>query len=181
LARAATIAKRPDKQNLYLNNAPITPQSYDPSQALNRSQYAFNALKANIGNSVGDGARMANLQQGYANQGMNQAQIVNQYDQMNKQAQVNYEQRLAQRQGENNQTRYAVDQIDDQNLGARNNAARALFTDAFSLGSEMNNQKSNQQSVQWLLSAFPELMKLPEFQNIIGKGKTKKGGYYGRV
>lgn len=146
-AQAATIAKRPDKQNLYLNSAPINKEYYDPAQALNRNQYSFNALRSDIGNSVGDASRMSNLQQAYANQSMNQAQIVNQYDQMNRQAGVNYEQRLGQRQAENNQSRYAVDQINDQNLAARNNAARGLFANLAGLGSEINNQKTNKQSV----------------------------------
>ena len=179
-AQAATIAKRPDKQNLYLNTAPINQQQYDPAQALNRSQYSFNAIKSGIGNSVGDANRISNLQQAYSNKTMNEAQIVNQYDQMNKQAQTQYEQRLAQRQGENNQSRYAVDQMNDQNLAARNNAARGLFANVAGLGSEINNQKSNKQSVSWLLSAYPELMKIPGFMDEL-KPKNKKGGRYARI
>ncbi len=168
-AQALSLLKRPDKQTLYTNNAPINMQQYDPAQALNRSQYNFNALRSGISNSVGDANRMSNMQQAYSNKTRNEADILNHYNEMNKQSQVNYEQRLGQRQSENNQNRYNVDQINDQNLAARNNALRGMFANLAGLGGEINNQKSNKQNVKWLLEAYPDIAQFFQEQS-----KTKK-------
>lgn len=173
LGKGLGVARRPEQQNLYLNNAPITPQTYNPQPALLRNQYAFNALKQNINNSVGDAARMSNLQQGYANKMRGDMDVLSHYQEMNTQAQRDYEARLAQRNAENNQYRYNVDQINDQNRAARNNAVRGFLTDIGNLGVEANNQASNKQAVQWLLQAYPDIA---QYFNMAGNTKTKKGG-----
>ena len=154
------VAKKPERQALYQNNAPISLQQYDASPALNRSQYSFNALKNSLANSVGDAARTGNLQQAYSNKTMNEADIISRYADMNKQAQRDYETRLGQRKGENIQYRYNTDTINSQNKGARNTAISQFLTDIQSLGGEMNKQKDNQQAIQWLLQAYPDIANL---------------------
>jgi len=178
-AQAISALKKPAKQSLYLNNAPINPSRYDSSQAMNKVQSNFNATKDTISNSVGEGFRNSNMLQAFSNKSRAEADIATKYEDMNQQAQREFEARLGQRTSENNATRYNVDQINDQNLAARNNALRTVFANLGGLGGEINNQRSNKQSMQWLLSAYPDIAKF--FEAEANKSKTKKGGYYGRV
>ena len=176
-AQALSVLKPYQKEPVRLNTTPITNRQYDPAQALNRTQSNFNALRQSLGNSVNDSNRNANMLQAYSNKTRAEADIASKYQEMNKQAERDYEMRLAQRMSENNQTKYAVDQMNSQNKAARNNAFRGLAANLAGLGAEVNTQKSNKQSMQWLLSAYPDIAKF--FEAEANKSKTKKGGRYG--
>lgn len=159
LGKGATLLRKPEKQKLYQNNAPIGLRQYDPSSALLQNQYGFNALRNTINNSVGNGSRLSNLQQAYANKYSANAQVTGQYANMNKQAQDRYEAALGQRQSENNQARYLTDDTNARNQGAYFNALRGFGTDVGNWGRTINDQKSNKQATQWLLQAFPDIAK----------------------
>lgn len=172
LGQGATLLQKPERQNLYQNTAPINQQQYDPSSALNRSQYSFNALKNNISNSVGDASRMSNLQQGFANKTMNEADIIKNYDEMNKQSQRDYEARLAQRQGENIQYKYNTDQMNSQNKAARGNAFRQFLATTGQLGGEINAAKSNKQSAKMLIDSYGDINQYMKYiEELLGKNK----------
>jgi hypothetical protein len=167
------VFQKPEKQNLYQNTAPINMATYDPSQALNQNMYSFNALKGTIGNSIGDSSRLSNLQQAYSNKMRNDSSVIDRYTDMNKQSQINYEQRLGQRMAENNQNKYNVDQINSQNKAARNNAISQMLANVSGLGVEMNKQKQNEMAAQQMAAAYPDIAQYIELLGVNKKPKKK--------
>lgn len=144
-----------DKQDLHLNESPITRQQYDPSQAYQQNQTAVNTGLQRLNNTSSQGARNANLQQLIANQMRANQKIGTQYEQMNANAQTQYEQRLSQRETENNRARYMTDQIRQQDQAAYFNNLDQIMNSVANYGSAKNNKDVNDKLKELLIQTFP--------------------------
>lgn len=156
-AKAGLMGRGYDKQRLYQNTAPINLRSFDPTSALQQSQYGYQTAQDQIRNTTSRASMMGNLQQAAANQARQQAQIATQYQQLNKQAATQYENQLAARQAENIQRRYATDQIRQQDEAAYFNNLDTLLTSVGNYGRAKVDQDYNQKAVQLVLQAFPDI------------------------
>lgn len=158
-AKAGLMARGYDRQQLYQNNAPINLRSYDPTTALQQSQYGYQTAQDQIRNTTSRASMMGNLQQASANQARQTSQIATQYQQLNNQAQSQYERELGARRSENIRNRYATDQIRQQDEAAYFNNLDTLLTSVGNYGREKVNQDYNQKAVELVLQAFPDIAK----------------------
>lgn len=144
-----------EKQQLRLDNSQITRQQFDPRASLAAGQTAFNAARQQARNTTSRSAMMGNLQNLAANSARQQAGIVDRYNNLNAQAQTQYETRLNQREAQNLQRRYAVDDINARNRAAYDNGVRAMGHSIGNLGQARVAQTENRKSVDYLLNTFP--------------------------
>lgn len=148
-----------DKQELRLADSPINVQQFDPTQSLAAADNAYAASRRQARNTTSRSSMMGNLQSMAANQAQGQAGIVDRYNQMNKQAQTQYEGRLAQREAQNLQRRYAVDQIRQQDQAGYRRGITAFLGSVNNLGQSKVAQAENQKSVEFVMQAYPDIAK----------------------
>ena len=166
----------PETQKFYGNNAPITNQQFDPSRALMNNAFSTNAARQDVTNSYSASGANANLQNLYANKFKADADVTTHYDQMNKQATTDYENRLGQRTAENNQMRYHTDDVNMANRAQyMNNIYGALGT-VNQVGAGFNKQASTDQGMKWLMQIDPEAAKWVEAGGDIKDYVKKKQG-----
>lgn len=146
-----------DRQPLRLANSPINVQQFDPTQSLAAQDNAYSALRQQARNTTSRSSMMSNLQNMASNQARGQASIVDRYNQMNKQAQTQFEQRKAQREAQNLQRRYAVDQMRAQDEAAYRGGVNAFLGSISNLGQSKVSQAENRRSTDMILSAYPDI------------------------
>lgn len=153
------LLNKPQKQQLYQNTAPISQASFDPSRALMENQYAANAARANIGNTYSSAGAQAGYQNLAANQMKQNATTITQYDTMNEEARVNYEQRLGQRQSENNQLRLQTDDINMANKANRRNEIRNFIESGVNFGKGLSDRSTNLKAAKYIAGSDPQMYK----------------------
>lgn len=159
-AKAGMLAIGKDRQPLYQNSAPVTLRGLDPSNQLQRSEMTYNKARSDMQSASSSlGNLMGNIQGAAANKYAADQGILSQYANMNREAQVNYEQRLGQRSAENIQRKYMTDQIRQQDEGAYQKGIYDLLTSAGNYGKAKVSQDENKKSVQWMLQSFPDIAK----------------------
>lgn len=145
----------PEEEKMRQLSSPITRQQFDPRASLNASQTAFNSAANQARNTTSRASMMGNLQGLASNAGRQRAQITDRYNQMNAQAQTQYETRVAQREAQNMRTKYAVDQMNAQNRAAHRTGLRTLGQSVSNLGQARVAQTENRKSVDLILQTFP--------------------------
>lgn len=159
-AKAGMLAIGKDRQPLYQNSAPVTLRGLDPSNQLQRSEMTYNKARSDMQSASSSlGNLMGNIQGAVANKYAADQGILSQYANMNREAQVNYEQRLGQRSAENIQRKYMTDQIRQQDEGAYQKGIYDLLTRVGDYGEAKVSQDMNKKSVQWMLQSFPDIAK----------------------
>ena len=154
-AKAGMLAIGKDRQPLYQNSAPVTLRGLDPSNQLQRSEMTYNKARSDMQSASSSlGNLMGNMQGAAANKYAADQGILSQYANMNREAQVNYEQRLGQRSAENIQRKYMTDQIRQQDEGAYQKGIYDLLTSTGNYGRAKVTQDENKKAVQWMLQSF---------------------------
>lgn len=153
--QAGMLAGKTEVQKLRQASSPITRQQFDPRSSLAAGQTAFNAARQQARNTTSRASMMGNLQNLASNAARQQSQITDRYNQMNAQAQTQYEARVGQREAQNLQRRYAVDQMNSQNRAAHRRGAGALLQSVNNLGQARVAQTENRKSVDLILQTFP--------------------------
>jgi len=162
--KAAMLARGYDKQPLHQLAAPISQAAFDPTRAIQESNYAFAGAQDQARNTVSRSSMMGNLQQASANQARNIGAITSQYDQMNRQGRVEYEQRKGQQQAANTQLRMQNEQIRQQDQAQFFNNIDTILSSVGNYGKARTSQGMNQAAVKLLIQAFPDIaphFKLP--------------------
>lgn len=163
VGKAAMVASGPERQKLYTINTPIGLRAFDPKPIIQQNALAYNTLKNNLRNTVGLAAKQSNLQQAASNYYRSTSDILSKYQNINKQEQTRYEQRLAQRQALNNRARLQTDIINAQNRAAMFNAVNSLFTSVGNLGRAKEEQKQNKLAISAIAQAFPDVAPFMNF------------------
>jgi len=153
------------KEKPNYDNTQITQSVYDPAQALQANQRTYkDALAGFDSNSVNTGRSYANAL--YANKLGQDAQTTSQYQQMNQQARQQYETRAAdQRRYNVGQTSYTND-INQHNSDAYRMAVDSAFTGLSNFGTELNQKKQSNTSLEILKRLHPEV-----YANVMGLTK----------
>lgn len=137
----------------HYDNTPITKQVYDPRAALYQNQRSYSNTVSNI--DTGN----VNLRRGLQNQlyaaKLNaDQQVISQYDQMNKGAQTQYEDRMSNQRRYNAQTNMTVDDLNQRNKDAYRNAVQNAFTSLGNFGESLNQKKQGTQSLAILKEMY---------------------------
>lgn len=135
------------------NTAPISYSPMDPSNALMQNQYAFNAAQQDLNNSSSGATLNANVQQLAANKMRGNAQVMTQYDNMNKQLFTNYQDRLGQRAAENIQYKH-IGQADE---AAYYNQMYDILTSVGNIGRAGQASKDNKNAAQLIIQSYPQI------------------------
>lgn len=149
----------PETQKLYTNNAPITNQQFDPSRALMNNTFTTNAARQDLTNTYSASGANANLQNLYANKFKADADTTTHYDQMNKQATTDYENRLGQRTAENNQMRYHTDDVNMANRATYMNNIYGALATVNQVGAGFNKGETGKMALKYLMQIDPEASK----------------------
>ena len=156
-SKAALLARGYDKQPYRVSGSPISLQQMDPSSARLQNQYALNKARTDISESPTASSYMAGVQNVYGNLSRADAQISSAYDNANREARLEYENRLAARDAQNIQSRFITDQIRQQDEAAYFNQLYDILTSVGNIGKAKASKKSNEEAVQNLISAFPDI------------------------
>ncbi len=165
---AGTLLDKPEKQQAYLDRSQITKQVYNPSRAYNENQYASNAAGMSAANNYSSAGVTSALQNINANKYRANAQITTQYDQMNKEAEVNYEQRRADQSRFNQQARLTSDVANQQNRAAYTNNIYSALESVNNLGAGLNQRETQLKGLEWLAQVDPEAYKAVMAQKLKG-------------
>lgn len=156
-AKALMLTRGYDKQPRYQVNSPISLRGYDPANALMQNQYALNKARRDISQLGTASDVLNNLQNVYSNVNRTNADIVSRYDTMNRQAQVDYENRMGQRQAQNIGLNMATDQIRQQDEAAYFNQIYDLLTSVGNYGRAKAGQDTNRQAAEYISQAYPDI------------------------
>lgn len=159
--KGLSLLRGPQKEQRSFASSPITQQYYDPSIALQNNQRSFSNLQNYLNSNLGTApARTASLNAAYANLYNTNANTLSQYQTMNRQARNNYEQQLAQREGQNINLRNQYNDLDSRNEAAFwSQGIDPMFTSIANLGREYESQRTNRRAVEMFLQAFPDIAK----------------------
>lgn len=133
----------------------ISKRSYDPKAALYQTQRNF----ANVRNSIDTrniGQRNALLNAALASTINAENNLFAQYDQMNQQAGVEYENRVANQRRYNAQEMSRVNTVNSQNRAALDAARQNVFTSVGQFGEDLNRKRYATDQVNFLKLLFPE-------------------------
>lgn len=145
-----------EKQRPYLDTTNITKQSYDPRNARYQNQRNYqNAV--NTIDSPSINLRRALQNKFLSNKINSDMQVNTQYDQMNKNAQTQFEDRLSNRRRYNNAQMLQTDTINSQNRAAKDAAIQNAFTSVGNYGEAMNRRDQAYDSLNVLKELYPDV------------------------
>jgi hypothetical protein len=150
----------------YQITTPISKNYYAADQALQQNQSNY----AQARNSIDAGSvntRRAINNSLYASKLSADNQVISQTSDMNRTANIDYENRLAQRQGQNVQLAQYKNELDARDLGAQNNAKDTAFNTLSNFGRAMDERKSAIDQLELLKALYP---------NVYGNTVKKKTG-----
>lgn len=146
------------KEPYRYNNAGISLNQLDPTAVLNQNQASYTASLNDINNQSTTGSnRQAMLSSLYSNKMKSDSDIMGKYNELNSNNATQYEQRLAQRNAENNAMSYQVDDLNSRNKGARENMRMGLYGDLAMMGMNTSNVINNRMSQQATLAALKKM------------------------
>lgn len=149
-------ARKPEREKPNLDNTKITKQGYDPTRQLAQSSRNYKTAVEGI-STISPNLRRAMQNQAYSNKLEQDSNIISRYDEMNKGAQTQYEDRLS------NQRRFNTQKIDyTQDINARNRAAAAnsrtaAFDTVGYTGQALNNRKYQYDRLQLQAELYPQV------------------------
>lgn len=150
-AKAALLLRGHDKPKV--NTAPISYSPYDPSNALMQNQYAYNAAMQDVANSSSGNVMLSNMQQMAANKMRGNAQVMSQYDGMNKDLYRDYQARLGQRGAENIQYEH-IGQADE---AAYYNQLYDILSSVGNIGRAGQSTADSKQAAQLIIQSYSQI------------------------
>lgn len=150
----------------YQVTTPITRSYYSADQALQQNQTNYaqsrNAIDAGSVNT-----RRALNNSLYASKLGSDNQVISQTNDMNRAANIDYENRLGQRQGQNIQLAQYKNELDARDLGAQNNAKDVAFNTLSNFGRALDDKRSTTETLGLLKELYPD---------VYGRINKKKNG-----
>lgn len=148
----------PEVENQILDNTRITKNNYDVRPQLLQSQRSFqNQLNSIDSPSLNLRRSLANNL--YASKLNADAGVISQYDNMNKQANTQYEQQLSGQRRYNIQSTQQTNNLNAANRGAYDSVVQNAYTSLGNLGESLNNRKTGQDSLKILAQRYPDVYK----------------------
>jgi hypothetical protein len=134
----------------------------DPTAALMNNQRSYESALYGLNNQTGTfNQRQALASNLFANKLQANTGVMNQYAEQNAGLANQYQDRLSQRNAQNNQTAYMADNLNAQNRGAKFNAVQGLFGDIATIGGQaagmMNSRLSNNVAMQSIKTMAPDV------------------------
>jgi hypothetical protein len=152
----ALMAFRPaQKERRRAVDTPITKQVFDPSVPLAANNRAMSAAARGLGGSAS--VRRAATAALNANKIAADNNVLQQYDNMNKQANTQYEQRLDQRKRTNIDIDMRIDDLDARNAGARFGLMDNALNSMSNFGIALNDKKAVYKYLETLKVQYPEV------------------------
>lgn len=146
------------KEQYRYNNAPISLNALDPSYAINNNQGSYNAALNDMNNNSSTGSnRAAQASALFSNRLKADNDVLSKYGEQNSNIANNYEQRLGQRNSENNAMAYQVDDLNSRNRGAAENMRMGVYGDLATMGLNTSNVINNRMTEQATLAALKKM------------------------
>jgi len=156
LSKFAQLSGGPEKEKPYYDETAITKNTYDPNQALYQNQRNYDGALSGL-NSGSINSRRAYANSMLASKLNADNQTLSQYNQMNKAALTEYENRVAsQRRYNVAQTVYTND-INAQNRAAYQQATDVAFNSLGNFGQALNQRKQTYAQLNIMKSLYPEV------------------------
>lgn len=149
-------AKPAQMDTPYFDNTPINKMVYDPSVALNQNQQNYQNALAGL-NTPSMNLRRAFAGSMLGNKLNADSQVLDRYQDMNNQAKVQYEQRVADQRRYNNQQNVYTDDLNARNTARRDAIIDNAYTSVGNFGQALNNRKTNMQSLALLKEIYPDV------------------------
>lgn len=149
-------AKPAQMDTPYFDNTPINKMVYDPSVALNQNQQNYQNALAGL-NTPSMNLRRAFAGSMLGNKLNADSQVLDRYQDMNNQAKVQYEQRVADQRRYNNQQNVYTDDLNARNTARRDAIIDNAYTSIGNFGQALNNRKANMQSLALLKEIYPDV------------------------
>lgn len=148
--------RKPEVEVPNLDETAITKQAYDPATQLAQSSRNYsttlNSLSTNSPN-----LRRAMANQAYASKLGQDADVIEKYDQMNKQSQTQYEDRLSNRRRFNTSKIDMTNDLNARNRGAAMNARTAAFDTVGNTGQALNQRKTAYDTLALQAQLYPDV------------------------
>jgi len=146
------------KEPYRYNNAAISLNQLDPTAVLNNNQASYQSALNDLNNNSSTGAnRQAIAANLFNNKLRANNDVMTKYGEANSNLATQYEQRLAQRNSENNQMSYQVDDMNSRNKGAAQQMRSGVYSDLSTLGLDQANILNNRMSQQATLEALKKM------------------------
>jgi len=169
LSKFAQLAGGAEKERTYVNESPITKQTYDPTNALFQNQRAFRTASDSVSNANSLNVQRALKSNLYSQNLGQQNNIQTQYEQLNQNAGTQYEERVAGRRRENIQYATYADNVNAANRGAYKNSVQNAFDSLGNLGQNFNQKRFASDAINLLGEAYKDVS--PRFLKILGYDK----------
>lgn len=145
-----------ERQRTYADTTPLSRQAYDVAPQLNQNQRNLSNQVAGFDtNSVN--LRRALFNNAYANKVNADSQVINQYQQMNNQAQVDYENRLSNQRRYNNSQQVYTDNVNAANRGQYTTLTDNAFTSLGNFGEQLNKKVYANDSLRLYKEIYPDV------------------------
>jgi hypothetical protein len=145
-----------------LQNTPITQQQLDPTQALYNSNKEYRDMLYNVNENSGTVAGANAMRQAAFSSKLGaDNNIISDYSEKNKGLMTQYEERLAQRQGANNQSMNQTDDLNSRNRGVAQQMRMGFYNDiagmAKFLGTAKNQRQRDEMMIRLRTKLSPEI------------------------
>ena len=148
----------PEVENQILDNTRITKNNYDVRPQLLQSQRSFQNQSNSI-DSPSLNLRRSLTNNLYASKLNADAGVISQYDNMNKQANSQYEQQVSGQRRYNIQSTQYTNNLNAANRGAYDSTVQNAYTSLGNLGESLNNRKRGQDALKILSQRYPDVYK----------------------
>ena len=148
----------PEVENQILDNTRITRNNYDVRPQLLQSQRSFQNQSNSI-DSPSLNLRRSLTNNLYASKLNADAGVISQYDNMNKQANSQYEQQVSGQRRYNIQSTQYTNNLNAANRGAYDSTVQNAYTSLGNLGESLNNRKRGQDALKILSQRYPDVYK----------------------
>lgn len=153
IGKSEGLAEGPEIQKAYADKTMITKRAYDPRQALQSNQRNYRNTLNNYSGNIN--LRRALQSQALVSKMNSDNQVLSQYQQMNNQANADYEQRLSGQRQFNINSQYSADNINAANRGAYDNAKQNFYSSVGQFGEDMNRKRYSQDAMRVLAAQYP--------------------------
>lgn len=150
------IAQGAEKERQLVNTTPISRTGYDVQSPLYQNQRNYQNSVNGIG-SASAPQRRALANQLLATKLNADNQVMSQYQNMNNEATVNYENRVSNQRQQNIASAFRTNDLNAANRGAYDQAQQNAFTSLGNYGEAINNRKMSLAALQLLKSRYPDV------------------------
>jgi len=161
------------KEPYRYNNAAISLNQLDPTAILNNNQQSYQSALNDLNNNSSTGSNRAAIAANLFNNKLRaNNDVMTKYGEQNSNLATQYEQRLAQRNSENNNMAYQVDDLNSKNRGAAQQMRQGVYGDLATLGLNQANVLNNRLSQNATLEAL-KMMAPAVYENYMKNIKLK--------